>query len=179
MKEIIDALLNDQIVILPTDTVYGLSCIYDSTAVERLYTIKKRHKSCLFTRHYANIDMILHDTELILNDNTVKIMYHFFPGPLTLITENNIGIRVPDHKILSHIINIINKPLYMTSANIHGEKEIYDINIIKNTFKNLLYIENTEYMSRKSSTIAKVTEDIHILRKGNISYNDMLKIIRY
>lgn len=180
MKEIIESLLDDNVVILPTDTVYGLSCIYDSSiAIDKLYKIKKRPETFLFTRHYSTIDMILHDSSLILNDNTIKMMHHFFPGPLTLITENNIGIRVPDNKILSHIINMINKPLYMTSVNIHGQKEIYDINIIKNTFKNILYVENTEYMSKQPSTIAKVTEDIQIIRQGCISYNDMLQVIRY
>ncbi|QEK38224.1 Sua5/YciO/YrdC/YwlC family protein [Candidatus Cytomitobacter indipagum] len=128
-NKIIQKILNDEIVILPTETVYGIGARYDSqTAIDKLFDIKNR-----------NIEkpISLHITKNMLDQFNIPKNLHnlcdrLFPGPFTLIIKSDIphgfhsrskftgkiGIRVPENRVFQEILNEVKMPLCMTSANI-------------------------------------------------------------
>ena len=71
-----------QIIVFPTDTVYGLGCDpYNKKTVSRLYEIKKREK----TKPFPILGISKTELEKIAEFNTLeeKIAEKFWPGPIT------------------------------------------------------------------------------------------------
>ena len=79
-------LRNGDLVIFPTETVYGLGAnANNQKAIERIYKIKNRPKYNPLICHFYNISKIKEN--FFLNDTALKLAKNFWPGPLTLILE--------------------------------------------------------------------------------------------
>ena len=134
IKEIIDVLNNDGLIIFPTDTVYGIACnSYSDTAIKKLFSAKRRNLDkpiSVLTDSISKIDMMVDS----INNKERELMDKYFPGNLTIIfnkkehvsnilTSNNstIGVRIPDNEIALKILSSYPYPLATTSANISGE----------------------------------------------------------
>ena len=142
MKEIINNIEKGNLVIIPTDTVYGISC--DATnkeAVEKVFIAKKREKKPLILM-VSSIDMLKKYVKP-LNDLEEQIINKYWPNTLTILFKKNdkidneltkgslyIGVRMPKNDFLLDLLNKINKPLISSSANITNEKVITNVNLI-------------------------------------------------
>ena len=90
LKQILDILKNDGVIIYPTDTVYGLGCNINShKAMERICAIKR------IDPEKANLTFICADLSNIsdytkpFSTTVYKIMKKCLPGPFTFILEGN------------------------------------------------------------------------------------------
>ncbi len=125
LKEAADILSGGGLVIIPTDTVYGIAAnMADARAIERLYKIKERTKDKPFS---VLID-IKEKAEYFARDIPVsayKLIDKFWPGPVTVIlkskNQQTIGIRMPDDDIALRIIAISGASVVCPSANISGK----------------------------------------------------------
>ena len=119
-----------------------------------------------------------------------KLMETFWPGALTIIFDKSeivpdiltsgldtIGIRMPNNKICLKIIKQYGTPLAMSSANIADKAPDFDLNDLLSDFNNKVsFIINDNINKGIPSTIIRVeNNNIHILRKGNISAEDIQK----
>ncbi len=119
---------------MPTDTVYGIGCILNKTAIRKLYKIKNRPATqptaVLMSRNVfdgkRNSDLVLdlkldqkfYSGELTIIDDIVNYAIEF---PKMIVAEDNtIGIRLPNHAWLSKLIDEVG-PIVTTSANKKGE----------------------------------------------------------
>jgi tRNA threonylcarbamoyl adenosine modification protein (Sua5/YciO/YrdC/YwlC family) len=118
------ALRLGQVVVLPTDTVYGLAA--DSTvpgAADRLFRIKGRdlHKPvALLAADLADIEAYGGR----LSPAAQKLARRFWPGALTLVLpagEGFEGFRIPDLAVTREILRAAGGVLRVTSANRSGE----------------------------------------------------------
>uniref|UniRef100_A0A7C4U7U1 L-threonylcarbamoyladenylate synthase n=1 Tax=candidate division WOR-3 bacterium TaxID=2052148 RepID=A0A7C4U7U1_UNCW3 len=129
----INALLEKKIVGFPTDTVYGIGCILDKDAVNRLREIKKRDKDKPFAILIPDVKW-LERFKLYIPDYGKKLIENM-KGPLTIlfkildekgleyiVKDGKIGIRIPDDEFLRDVMLKIDKPIVATSANISGLK---------------------------------------------------------
>ena len=183
------AINNGAIVIFPTDTVYGLGCNpYNHDAVLSLYEIKKRKK----TKPFPVIGYSKKELEKIAEFNPLegKIAEKFWPGPITLILkvkdkeiqkslelEGKIAVRVPDNQCVLALLKEC-KLLVGTSANISGTTTFNDP---KECSENLsgydLLMHGGIISSQGESTIVEIeNNDVRILRKGNVSEEEIKKI---
>ena len=123
-----------QVIVCPTDTVYGL--LADATkdkAVERVFEIKKRSKKKAIPVFVK--DMKMAKKIAIMDKNMEEFLEELWPGKITVALKRKkncslpkilfgkketIGLRIPDHKLVREILKKINKPLTGTSANISG-----------------------------------------------------------
>ncbi|MBU4251745.1 MAG: threonylcarbamoyl-AMP synthase [Candidatus Omnitrophica bacterium] len=109
------------LVIIPTETVYGIAAnTLNTKAVERLYQIKNRPKDKPFSILIAQE----HQVQELARQVPVaayKLMHKFWPGPLTLIlksaSQGKVGLRMPDNLIALAIITQSAVPLACPSAN--------------------------------------------------------------
>jgi L-threonylcarbamoyladenylate synthase len=87
-KEEAVALLNqDEIVALPTETVYGLAARMDSPiAIKKIFELKKRPLDHPLIMHIANREQ-LYDYTLESPPYLSALMDKYWPGPLTLILK--------------------------------------------------------------------------------------------
>ena len=122
---------NDNLVIFPTETVYGIGANALSTeAVSKIFLVKERARNNPLIVHLKNKNDI-EKYAVIENDIEKKLISAFMPGPFTLILKkkNNIpecvtagldtvGIRVPINKLANKFLEYIDLPIAAPSANI-------------------------------------------------------------
>lgn len=114
------------VVVVPTDTVYGLAALAgDPAAEDKLFALKQRPES-------VPIAVLVADTAQALRliappDRSARLlMQEFWPGPLTIVLPAasvlpaTIGVRCPDHDFISELAAEVG-PLATTSANLHGQ----------------------------------------------------------
>ena len=136
------SLKSGKVVVLPTDTIYGLSCLAsDIKAVKRVYRLKKRklNKSLLvlvsslkMAKKYAFISKrqakILEDVWLKKNRPHTFIFksrkHLSFEG---LSNIDTLALRLPKRKFLIKIIEDVGFPIISTSFNISGKSPINDV----------------------------------------------------
>ncbi len=85
LNNVIKILKNDGIVILPTETVYGLAAsAYSDEACKKIFKAKGRAQDNPLIVHVANKEMI-YDIAEEPNEIEEKLIDSFMPGPFTLI----------------------------------------------------------------------------------------------
>ena len=114
-----------RIVAFPTETVYGIGVpISRKESLERLYQIKGRDRAKPFTYHIGDWDQLAF-LNVVRNSSFRYLSKKFWPGPLTLIVQNNdgekVGIRYPRSLPASALISAAGEPFFGTSANRSGE----------------------------------------------------------
>jgi L-threonylcarbamoyladenylate synthase len=112
------------VVIIPTETVYGIAAVYNQTkAIKRIYQIKKRSIDKSLTIHLRKTSEIQTFAKEV-NDSAKRIIERLLPGPLTLILKGKqgltIGIRVPRNLVFEKLSERVGEPLVATSANLSG-----------------------------------------------------------
>jgi L-threonylcarbamoyladenylate synthase len=119
IKDAAAALINGDLVALPTETVYGLGA--DATnkdAIERIYKVKGRpadHPLIVHISSLANLDKWARD----IPEYAIELARTFWPGPMTLILprtdiakdfvtggQDNVGIRVPSHIVALELLRV-------------------------------------------------------------------------
>lgn len=185
LKEIACAIKNGKIVLLPTETVYGIGTNgLDEKAVEKIYKIKKRDKKNPINLLVSNMSMIEAITQNI-TPIEYKLMENFFPGPFTIIlkrkkivpnivTANSdlVGIRMPSDTIAKKLVELSGVPIAAPSANMSGKLSGTNFTDIIDEFSDSLdyAINNGECKMGMESTIVKVIDNVpHILRPGFIT----------
>lgn len=180
----VDILQHDGVIIYPTDSVYALGCSMTSKkALERL----ARFKGIKLAK--ARFSFICKDLQDIseytmpLDTRIFKLLKKNTPGPFTFIlpaskkiprmfdnSRKEVGLRVPDSKILYQIVEHLGNPLLTTS--IHDEDEIIeystDPELIWERYKNQVdLVINGGYGLNEPTAIVDCTgSDIEIIREG-------------
>ncbi len=183
IDKLANILMNDGVIAVPTDTVYGLCVRMNSEkARERLMQIKNRPSSKSLPVMCSDINQIRKIA--IVEEREEKIIQAFMPGPITLILlkEKNlpkyinedsieIGVRMATSKALEELIKKIGSPICVSSANKSGEPTCTTIDEISKIFPDLDGILEGEVIYGKSSTIVNCTskDNLIIQRKGPIS----------
>ncbi len=121
---------NEDVVGIPTETVYGLAAnIFSEKAVQKIYQLKQRPRNSPLIVHVDSIAMceqFVSEIPLPL----LHLMEQFWPGPLTvLLPKNNripswivgespyVGIRMPNHPLTLELIQQCGFPIAAPSAN--------------------------------------------------------------
>jgi tRNA threonylcarbamoyl adenosine modification protein (Sua5/YciO/YrdC/YwlC family) len=134
VKDAIKAVKTGNVVVYPTDTVYGIGCSFFSvSAVDKIYEIKQRNKEQAFSVAFSSIEQaqsyaVIGEKELefireklkdnkegwtfIVKKKSVMFLHPSFKGTL--------GMRIPDNEIVRAITKEAG-PIITTSANISGK----------------------------------------------------------
>ncbi|WP_373080418.1 L-threonylcarbamoyladenylate synthase [Fusobacterium varium] len=188
-------LKDGNLIIYPTDTVYGVGGIIDSDeAITKIYKAKERSfKSPLIVlvSDVAKIEEIAYIEEKN-REKIEKLIKEFWPGGLTIILnkKNNVpdimvsggktvGVRMPDLDTALKIIEAAGGLLPTTSANISGEATPRSYNELSEAFKERveILVDGGKCPVGTASTIIDMSDKPKILRVGAISVEDIEKII--
>lgn len=125
------ALLNaEEVVAIPTETVYGLAGnIFSEKAIKAIFEIKKRPFFNPLIVHIPSVDYLNTIVEYV-PEKAKLLAEAFWPGPITLVLKkkNNIpniitagkdtvAVRVPNHPVTLELLNQLDFPLAAPSAN--------------------------------------------------------------
>lgn len=184
LREVVQVLANDGVVIFPTDTIYAIGCsIYSPKAIDRVARIKGINpKTANFSFLCCDLSQVSDYTRPISND-VHKLMRRSLPGPYTFILnagstlpkilghkKKTVGIRIPENEILSGIIRELGHPVMSTS--VHDDDEILeyttDPELIHERYENAVdLVIDGGYGDNTPSTIIDCTgEEILMVREG-------------
>jgi L-threonylcarbamoyladenylate synthase len=133
-RQALAALQEGKLVVLPTDTVYGIACRADSeTAVTALYAAKGRAAEKALPVLIADAGQLPQVCDVRV-PAAVVLAERFWPGPLTLVLRKSraipdlvtggkptVGVRVPDCAITRRLLAAGGFVVAVTSANLSGE----------------------------------------------------------
>ncbi len=180
-------LKKDQLVVIPSDTVYVLAASAQSNkAVQSIYKFKGRNFG-------KGVSIFLNKISLIKNyalfdQNQEQIIKTLLPGAFTIVlkskaktsrllesNDKSLGIRVVDNKFIKTLTKVCKFPITATSANISGKGPHYSIQaLIKTIPKNKkslisLIVHAGKLPKKPPSTVVRLVKDgIVILRKGSL-----------
>ncbi|MGH2497737.1 MAG: L-threonylcarbamoyladenylate synthase [Ktedonobacteraceae bacterium] len=118
------------VVVFPTETVYGLGAdVFQPAALERIFVAKERPHSDPLIAHIAD-EASLELLTTTLSEQAKRLVSAFWPGPLTLILPRGprvphlvtagletVAVRMPRHPVALALIRALGSPIAAPSAN--------------------------------------------------------------
>jgi L-threonylcarbamoyladenylate synthase len=179
----LDIIKSNNLLILPTDTIYGIAADANSDiAIRKIYDLKKRSNKKPIAIFLKNIQEI--EQNFILNDLERKIIRKYTPGAITIIlktkknskfskllnqNDDSLAVRIPEQEFCLKLLVNYNNAIAVSSSNMSGEKEINDVKQLQKKFKDKinLIVEGRISDNQISSTIVKIESgQLKILRQG-------------
>lgn len=186
------ALAAGQLVVLPTETVYGLACrADDEAALRRLMDVKRRAAE-------KALALLLPDAARLADVADVspaaqRLAAAFMPGPITLVLRKlpavsplvtggreTVGVRVPDLPLARAILAACAFPVVATSANLAGETPATSVPDLPEELREAvdLIVDGGPCRGGQASTVVDVTvEPPAILRAGPITAEDVRRAL--
>lgn len=135
LAEAAKVLLDGGVLVMPTDSVYGIGCAAyaDNPAHERIFSIKQRERTQTLPWLIASADELLRYGTGV-SPEAVELAQRYWPGALTVVVEasdavpqeykaadGTVALRCPDSALVRGLAHAVGTPLATTSANTHGE----------------------------------------------------------
>ena len=189
-QKVANAFLAHDVLAIPTDTVYGVGVVYgDLNDLSRLKHAKHRPETKPIPMMVASASQMKQIAKV--DARTEKIIDAFLPGPLTLILplredvskeytngKDTVAVRIPDAPFILNVIQRLNKPLLVSSANISGRPAAITFDQAKENLPNIDGIVQGQCQQGTASTIVDCTkEQLAILREGPISLSELENVI--
>ena len=200
VQSAVNALRDGALVVLPTETVYGIAVRADDPlVVEHLLAAKNRSVKNPFTLAFSGLDRI---SAYIPRMSVVaeRLARRLFPGPITLVLnadfpesaiykipqsvrryimpEDSVGVRVPKHNFTLEVLRNAEFPIALTSANLHGQIDCTSaMEVVKSIGDkvDLVFDDGDSVLKRASSVLmfAKNSNIFRVLREGFISNSQL------
>lgn len=175
-----------KIIAFPTDTVYGVGVLYgDLEDLHNLKHAKNRVETKPIPMMVANVEQMKSIAKV--DERTEKIVQHFLPGALTLVLPvlssvpaeytnglDTVAIRIPQSDFILSLIERLNKPLLVTSANQSGAPTALTYEDVLEQLPNIDGIVIGKCDQLEASTILDCTQDeLKVLRQGPITLEEI------
>lgn len=181
------------LVVLPTDTVYGLVCdCRQPEAVDRVYEVKERSRD-------LPLILLLHDMAQAaayvenVPDNAVLAMQQFWPGPLTVVLRDTseataavraggdtVGLRLPAHMAPRLLAGELGAPLASTSANTSRQPPAINARQALDYLDgkvSLVLDSGPAPLSQESTVVSFLDDHAQVLREGAITVARLREVL--
>ena len=185
IKEAAVIIRDGGLVIMPTETVYGIAAnALNKQALARLYAIKQRPKEKAFS-------LLINDKRKIedfcpeIPASAYKLIEKYWPGALTIILKSKeggtIAFRMPDNEISLRMIALSGVPIACPSANISGKPAPKNFEeAIQDLFGAVDFAIDAgpTKLGQESSVIDLTVPLPQVLREGAIKKQDLLDTVQ-
>jgi len=171
------------LVIVPTETVYGIACDPSIPgAMEKLVLAKGRDGDKPIARMAANAEQVAAVSK-DWNSGLQALAETYWPGPLTIVLETSsgwTGYRVPDHAVALALANVCGRALALTSANLSGEPDTLTAEQAATAVNADLVLDSGSSAEQAiPSTVVKVDGNhIECLREGVVPFAEVKQIFK-
>ena len=194
MKKVKKNVESNNVIGLPTETVYGLAAnAYSDKSVKKIFKLKKRPVLNPLIINFKNLKDLKKDA--ICNNSFIKLYKTLCPGPITFILNKNpkskiskianagkktIAVRFPKHRVARSLLKILNVPLAAPSANISSKLSPTCAKDVVDEFgdKVKFILDGGKCQIGLESTILDLTGKPNILRLGSITAEKIQKILK-
>ncbi|MEY4000107.1 MAG: hypothetical protein RLZZ626_462 [Actinomycetota bacterium] len=186
------ALAKNHLVVLPTDTVYGIAAdAFSRKGVAALLAAKGRGRQSpppVLIPKLATMDALAEHVPQVAR----RLAEEFWPGALTMIfkaqlslqwdlgeTKGTVALRMPDHQIALHLLEEVG-PLAVSSANLTGQPAATDA---QQAFDYLgesvdVYLDAGESPKGEASTILDLTDLAETYVDGKVETTGKIRVVR-
>lgn len=191
MDDVVAALQAGGVVVIPTDTVYGLAArAHDRVAVDRLMALKDRPSEVPLAVLCASAEQALALAAPAAPGAVSAVVDRWWPGPLTLVLPrragvqlhlggpaSTIGLRVPDHALVRAVSARVG-PIAATSANRHGSPVASTAAAAAAALAGeaTLVIDGGPLPTRSSTVVDATTWPWVVLRAGPVDGEEVLSV---
>ncbi len=182
------AIRRGELVVMPTDTVYGVGCdAFDPDAVTRLLDAKRRGRDMPIPVLISAVTTLDALTNAVPEWARV-LVDKFWPGPLTLVcmqqaslqwdlgdSRGTVAVRMPESDVTLELIQRTG-PLAVSSANTSGSPPATNAELATEMLGDFVEVvlDAGETSGDQASTIVDCTGDRpHVLREGVLSARDI------
>jgi len=183
IQKAIACIKNEEVVGIPTETVYGIGVDpLSQVAVDKIFNLKERDEN----KPLSILVHSFHDLiKLKIISKVPEIVELYWPGPLTIIVEselnfadgvgtknpNSIGVRVPDNELALELLKKTG-PLAVTSANISGQEDITNEKDAESVFGNKIghYLQGSALHGSGSTIVDFRDEEFKVIREGPLKW---------
>jgi L-threonylcarbamoyladenylate synthase len=193
INKAIELLNNDDIIAIPTETVYGLAGnIYSDKAIRKIFHVKQRPLFNPLIVHLHSIEQL----KEVVSDFPSKaqlLAKTFWPGPLTLLLKKNpnippiitagkdtVAVRIPNHPITLSLLKKLSFPLAAPSANPYNRISPTNALHVESYFKNSIQLVlegGTCKNGLESTIIGFETNEPVLYRLGAITLEEIEKVV--
>ena len=175
-----DAVRDGELVVYPTETVYGLGAdALDPDAVERVFEAKGRDRDDPISLAVPDVETALEYVQV--SDRERRFMDRFLPGPVTVVCErrdpvpdaltaglDRVGVRIPDHDLALALLDRV-APITATSANVTGRPSVTRLADLDPEIRKAaaVVLDGGETGGTASTVVDVEREEIH--RRGTIA----------
>ena len=191
----------DDVVIIPTETVYGLAAnALSPTAVSKIFTTKGRPQDNPLIVHISSLPMLysILPKTYTLSETYQTLIKSFWPGALTLLFpaepsviprgvtagHSTVAVRMPAHPVARALIALSGKPLAAPSANSSGKPSPTKVEHVMRDLgasgKVKVVLDGGACdIGLESTVVDGLGEDgnIRVLRPGGVTVEDMEKAL--
>jgi L-threonylcarbamoyladenylate synthase len=178
----VEHVISGAVIAVPTDTVYGVVCRFDSEeAIDQLYWVKERPPQKALPVLLGDEGQLDRVIQAGLSPLAGQLIRQFWPGPLTIVLPalshlpsilnsggDTIAVRIPDHPFLRDLARQAG-PLASSSANRSGQPDCRTAQAVLDqlTGRVPLIVDGGETVHLLASTVLDLTgEEPLILREG-------------
>jgi L-threonylcarbamoyladenylate synthase len=186
------AVKNGRLVVLPTDTVYGVGAdAFDSAAVAALLSAKGRGRDMpvpVLVGSWQTIDGLA----MTVSQATRDLIRAFWPGALSMVVRQapslqwdlgdargTVMLRMPLHPVAIELLREVG-PMAVSSANVSGRPPAVNADDARNQLGDLVdvYLDAGPSAQQASSTILDLTgPEPRILRSGPVSAERIAEVL--
>jgi L-threonylcarbamoyladenylate synthase len=193
IKEAVEALRSGELVVFPTETVYGLGAnAANPEAVRKIFEIKGRPTDHPVIVHLDK-PRYLHRWVSNIPPLGQKLADIFWPGPLTLILpkagkvndivtggQDSIGIRVPSHPIAQQLLTAFGGGIAAPSANRFGRLSPTKPEHVREELGSAVHVlldGGESPIGLESTIVSCLGNEIRLLRPGSITRSQLEQVV--
>lgn len=191
LREAVDLLKGGEVVIFPTETVYGLGAdVFNERACRKIFELKKRPLDNPLIVHIDSFEQLFKIAKV--QDRYLHILERFWPGPLTVVLEKKnvvsdvvtaglrtVAVRMPAHPVALKLIGLLGSPIAAPSANVSGRPSATSVEHVLEDFmgKVKLVIDAGPTPFGLESTVVDLTKSPPVLlRPGPVEVEKLVEI---
>ncbi|RKT19803.1 translation factor SUA5 [Streptomyces sp. 1114.5] len=191
LREAVAAVRRGELVVLPTDTVYGVGAdAFSPEAVARLLAAKGRGRNMPSPVLVGSPDAL--DGLVEVTARARELVAAFWPGGLTLVarhlasveldlgeTRGTVAVRMPAHSVAIELLDATG-PLAVSSANLTGHDSPQDCDAAQGMLGDsvAVYLDGGPTAAAVPSSIVDITGEVPVLlRAGAIGADRLREVV--
>ena len=184
------ALETEDLVVIPTDTVYGIAAALTPAAIGKVFAVKGRPRDKPLPVLGASLVQL--ERVSAVDDRARRLAEAYWPGPLTLVLPRSSGfevdlgrsgdasvaIRVPDHPLARMVLERWG-PLAVTSANLSGKAPATTVDEARAWLGDRVttYLDGGRCETTEPSTVLSLTDGPDLVRAGPIPERELVQTL--
>jgi L-threonylcarbamoyladenylate synthase len=186
--------LAGEMVIFPTDTIYGIGTSAHSQAgIMRLFSCKRRALTLPVGIFVDGFEML--DKYCVLNESVSSFLEKIWPGPVTCVLSRNlktqfyttptktqlptVAVRIPKNPVTNKLVSLMKEALLETSINYSNQPFLTWEDLLQSyeRYAQMMISSGREKDDKPSTILDLSGQKVKLLRQGSYAWDDLKNLL--